>query len=318
MSMVKKTIFALLLIYGSLTIGWFFRARNWCSEKRSAPLMRGAILYLEPLIGCFAFWILDLSNIRILTLPVVGALIVTLTFIPAYILAKKLHLDRKKKGSYILGALFSNGGYLGAPLCFLLLGEEAFALAWLYVIFFGPYFFSVGLSLAAQYGREQRLGIKRIIKEFFTDKVRILPLLGITLGLSFNLAHYPRPAVFAGANGVLVPLAIFLYMFAIGLGLRLGRIKIFFREILSISLIKFVYAPLVGLALGFLLGYQHILNGLPLKVVFIQAIMPTAIWTVIAANLYGLDKDLSNAIWIATTLLLLPLLPLIVYVVKII
>ncbi len=318
MSIISKTVFALLLIYGSLTIGWFFRVRNWCSEKRSDPLMRGAILCLEPLICCFAFWILDLSNLRVLTLPVVGALIVTFTFIPAYILAKNLHLDRKKKGSYILGALFSNGGYLGAPLCFLLLGEEAFALAWLYIIFFGPYFFTVGLSLAARYGQEKRLGAKEILKNFFTDKIRILPLLGIGAGLVLNLAHYPRPAIFAGANGFLVPLAIFLYMFAIGLGLRLGRIKIFFREIASVSLIKFVYAPLIGLGLGFLFGYQHILGGLPLKVVFIQAIMPTAIWSVIAANLYGLDKDLSNVIWITTTLFLLPLIPLIVYVVKII
>ena len=280
--------------------------------------MRGTICCLEPLICCFAFWILDLSNLRILTLPVVGALIVTLTFIPAYILARSLRLDRKRKGSYILGALFSNGGYLGAPLCFLLLGEEAFALAWLYIIFFGPYFFTVGLSLAAQYGQEQRLDAKEILKNFFTDKIRILPLLGIGVGLALNLAHYPRPGIFARANGFLVPLAIFLYMFAIGLGLRLGRIKIFFREIASVSLIKFVYAPLIGIGLGLLFGYQHILGGLPLKVVFIQAIMPTAIWSVIAANLYGLDKDLSNAIWITTTLFLLPLVPLIVYVVKII
>ena len=316
--MLSKAIFALLLIYGSLTIGWFFRVKNWCAEEKSNPLMRGTIRCLEPFICCFAFWILDLSNLKVLTLPLVGALIVTLTFIPAYLSARALHLDRKKEGSYILGALFSNGGYIGAPLCFLLLGEEAFAFAWLYIIFFNPYFFTVGFSVAARYGQEGKFSIRQSLREFLDDKVRILPLSGLGVGLALNLLGYPRPDFFARANGVLVPLAIFLYMFAIGLGLKLGRIKDFLREITFVSLIKFVYVPLVGIGLGFLFGYQHILGGLPLKVVFIQAIMPTAIWSVIAVNLYGLNKELSNAIWIATTLLLLPLLPLIIWIVRII
>ncbi|PIW33583.1 MAG: hypothetical protein COZ37_01150 [bacterium (Candidatus Ratteibacteria) CG_4_10_14_3_um_filter_41_18] len=315
--MINKVIFSLFLIYGSLIIGWLFRIKNWCSEDKSSILMRRAICGLEPLIGCFAFWILDLSDLKILTLPLVGALIVTATFIPALPSARILRLDRKRKGSYVLGALFSNGGYIGAPLCFILLGEEAFALAWLYIIFFAPYFFTVGFSLAARYGQEERISIRHSLKEFFSDRVRIMPLLGIGLGASLNLLRYPRPEFFGVLNKVLVALAIFVYMFAIGLGLRLKKMKGFSREITFISLIKFIYVPLVGIGFGLLFGYHHILGGLPLKVVFIQAIMPAAIWSVIAANLYGLNKNLANSIWIWTTLLLLPLLPLIMWIVKI-
>ena len=318
-SLVSKAIFALLLIYGSLTIGWFSRVKNWCAEDKGRVLMRNTICYLEPLILCFAFWILDLSNLKVLTLPLVGALIVTFTFIPAFASANFLHLERREKGSYVLGSLFSNNGYtLGGLLCFLLLGEKAFALSCLYAIFFAPYFFTFGFSLAAHYGQEKGLSIGQNLKGFFTDRVRILLLFGIGTGLTLNLLGHSRPAFFGRANGILVPLATFIYMFAIGLGLRLGRIKDFFREIGSVSLIKFVYAPLVGIALASFFGYRHILGGLPLKVVFIQAMMPAAIWSVIAANLYGLNKDLSTAIWIATTLLLLPLLPLIIWIVRII
>jgi hypothetical protein len=103
-------------------------------------------------------------------------------------------------------------------------------------------------------------------------------------------------------------------MLAIGLTMNFTAVKKFKLPVLSMSFIKFIWSPVIGILFAYLFNYQNVMEGLPLKIAIIEAFMPTAIASLVLASLFDLDQDLANSCWIFTTLLLIPLLPFILLI----
>ncbi len=68
------------------------------------------------------------------------------------------------------------------------------------------------------------------------------------------------------------------------------------------SAIKFVYTPLIASGLVWLLH----LSELPRRVVLIHAAMPVAISPLMLSALFGLDRKLTSALFLFTTLAAIP------------
>jgi predicted permease len=85
------------------------------------------------------------------------------------------------------------------------------------------------------------------------------------------------------------------------------------RHSLWISLIKFLLNPVISLFLVWVLGYFGMHSTLPLRVAFVESFMPTAILAVVLSKLFRLNEDLANASWILTTILMVPLIPVIIW-----
>ena len=66
--------------------------------------------------------------------------------------------------------------------------------------------------------------------------------------------------------------------------------------------IKFLYTPLIAWAL---LALFHI-HGLPRTIVLLQASTPVAVSPLVLPLLFGLDRKLTNALWLWTTLAAIP------------
>ena len=62
--------------------------------------------------------------------------------------------------------------------------------------------------------------------------------------------------------------------------------------------IKFVYSPLIGITMALILGFSD----LEMKVILVEASMPSAITVLVMAMLFDLDQRLANLCWIYTTL----------------
>jgi len=314
----EKIIFSIIILFGSLFLGILFRGRK--GELYCQSFSKSMIIFLTktatPLIVCLSFWVIDITdNIGILTLPLVGLLLSTLAILPARFLIRFHHLNRPQAGSYITCAMFSNIGYtLGGFLAFVLLGEVAFGLTVLYCLYFKPFYYTVGFHIAEYYGSESRSNITESLKKIFTEGIRLLPLLGLILGAILSFSGIDRPFILGQLNKILIPTSTFGLLFAIGMTLKFSVLKQFKAQLFSMSVLKFIIMPLIALVIAYLMGYDKLMDGLPLKVVFIEAAMPVAIASLVLTNLFNLDKDLSNSCWIFSTLLIILLLPLFVLI----
>jgi predicted permease len=76
---------------------------------------------------------------------------------------------------------------------------------------------------------------------------------------------------------------------------------------------KFVVMPLVALGPGLLVGLNHVADGLPMRVLMVQASMPIAFNALIPPTLFGLNEDLANTAWMLTIGTLVVIVPLQAY-----
>jgi len=136
------------------------------------------------------------------------------------------------------------------------------------------------------------------------------------LGSLLNWSGIQRPEFFRTVVSAFVPLGTIFLLTSIGLALKFRRVSDYLKECISVSIIKFLFVPILASSLAYLLGFGNIENGLPLKVVIILSSMPVAFNALIPPSIYDLDLDLANSCWFFTTSLLVVVLPLLFVVVN--
>ena len=300
-------LFRLVLSFGllaiSLAVGWALHRRSWLTESRAYRIVRWIAKGPSPVVLCLSFWHMNLRSLQPWLLPLAGALIACSTLAPARWIIRRLGLTRPQQGSVLTCALFSNLGYFGALTAFALFGEEGYALCMLYLTFFNPLYYTLGFGIAARCGhpREGHEG------DTMKDELRLYPFLGMFAGVVLSLCSVPRPLVLERLNYLLIPFDTALYLMAIGSQLTLASPRPWLRACWAMSVIKFLYSPAVAWALATLLR----IHGLPRTIILLQASMPVAISPLMLPLLFGLDRRLSNALWLFTTLLAIPWLLLV-------
>ena len=298
------------LFLGSLAVGWWLHRRHLLTEARASRLVRWVVTGLSPVVLCLTFWKMNLRSLEPWFLPFIGLLASASTLLPAGLYAARAGLGRPQTGSFLSCAFFSNLGYFGAFTAFALFGEAGYALCVLYFVFFTPCFYTLGFWLGSHYGVATR---RTGLADAFNDELRLYPFLGMLAGLVLSLSRVPRPLPLEWLNHILIPLDTALYLVTIGSQLSFASPAPWRHSGLAMSAIKFLYTPLVAWVL---LNAFHI-TGLPRSIVLLEASTPVAVSPLVLPLLFGLDRRLSNALWLFTTLaaipwwvlLLLPLLP---------
>lgn len=289
----------LSLFLGSLTLGWWLQHRGRLSEAQASRLVRFLVMVPSPVVLCLLFWQMDLGHWEPWLLPLLGLLISSSTLLPAALFAKQTKLSEPETGSFLTCAFFSNVGYLGAFTAFALFGEPAYGLCVLYMLYFTPAFYTWGFWTAARYGRA---GKPSGLSTAFKEELRLIPFLGMLVGIALNLAHVPRPVPLEWLNHALIPLSTALYLTAIGSQITFESPRPWLRPCLAMSGIKFLYSPLIAWVLVSLFHIQ----GLARIVVLIEASTPVAVSPLVLPLLFGLDRKLANAVWLWTTGLAIP------------
>ena len=317
---MDKVLFSLTVIVTGLGLGWAVRMAVDAGRLRlpaelprlRVALQKAALLYVLPLTYCGAIWNLSLKNVELAAMPFVGASVFLMGGFLALGAAKVLKLDARQTGAFYCCGSFTNIGAVGAMVCHTFLGEAAFALVPAYKLFEEIIYFSFGFPLAKAYAEGGRqaggamAGLKRVAKDPFI----LVALSSMLIGGVLNLSGLQRPGFFPVLNSVLVPAASFMMLFSIGLAMRFTRLGGYLRECAVILAIKFACMPLLATSAAAALGFGSILGGTPLKVVLILSSMPVAFTALIPPSIYDLDIDLANACWLASTLGLIGVLPL--------
>lgn len=293
------------LFLGSLALGWALHRRGMLTEARAYQLVQLVVRITSPVVLCLSFWRMNLRSLEPWLLPFLGLLISSSTLLPALLYAKRARLTNPQTGSFLTCAFFSNVGYLGAFTAFALFGEAGYGLCMLYLVFFTPCFYTLGFWVASRYGHP---ATPTTFSKAYNDDLRLYPFLGMLVGVVLNMARVPRPLPFEWLNHALIPLDTGLYLTAIGSQLTLVSPRPWLRSCVVMSGIKCLYTPLI--AWGLLTLFQ--IHGLPRTIVLLEAATPVAVSPLVLPLLFGLDRKLSNALWLFTTLVAIPWLLLII------
>jgi malate permease and related proteins len=204
------------------------------------------------------------------------------------------------QGSFLLSAMAGNTGYLGYPIVLALVGQKYFAWALFYDLFgsaLGTY--GLGVSVAAYFG-----GHARTLGQWLKQMLKNPPLWGFLVGLwvrNFPLVPPVEQGLKAIAWGI-----VFISLVMIGMRLAQASLKQELAKLLPSLGIKMLLVPLI---LGFGLSRMG-LNGAVLLILVLQMSMPPAISTLLLAEVYQLDRDLTVTALVLGVLLLLFLLPI--------
>ncbi len=275
-------------------------------RRYAAPMMRLTVLGIDAPLFFISFWLLDLDRVfRFLPIPIIATALVLLPLWFSPRIAEKLIAEKKGQGSFILSAAFSNIGTTGgAFICYLLFGLEGLALGYLFLLPYPVLIFTLGFSVAKHHTCDCRLSWRDYLGNILGNLIAIVPLLAIALGLVLNTLGLRPPTDIDGIIDLFVKAGLGIMCLAIGMTLNLKRIFTPAKAIWSLAGIKFIALPAIAI-MAALLAYGS-LTTLPAKIIVIQSAMPPAIYAVITANIFNLDRDLVNALWFSTTLMLIP------------
>ncbi len=297
-----KYIWFYILLYGSLGAGRLFN--RW--KRYASLIMRLTILFIDAPIFIYSFWIFDTKKLFDYALiPVMGAVLVLIPLWLSPVWAKRILPEKKSQGSFILSAAFSNIGTTGGSfICYLLFGLQGLSLGYLFMVPYPFLVFTMGFSIGRKYSSDTCVRLKDYLLNIVTNLFSLVPLLSITAGIILNISGIGPPEILIPLSDIWIKAGLGLMCFAIGTTLELGKITSFIKPIISLSIVKFIIIPCIATTAVFL--FYGSLSPLAAKIIIIQSFMPAAIYSVITANLFGLDRDLANSLWIYSTLLLIP------------
>ncbi len=210
-------------------------------------------------------------------------------------------LSRPTQGSFLLSSMLGNTGYIGYPVALALVGQQYFAWALFYDLLGStPGAYGLGVAIAARFGGETRPQRWQAIQAMVKNPA----LWSFGIGLTCRDRPLPAPleqSLRGFAWGV-VALSLVL------IGMRLSQLSTFKRikpALYSLS-IKMLLVPL---ALGFALWMLGV-NGLVYRAILLQMAMPPAFATLVIAEAYELDQELTVTTLVAGCLGLVVMLPL--------
>ncbi len=295
----------LLSIYIPL-IGWTLI--GWLLGRflpKSAPFYLGKFLFWVGVpIGIVAFLRHTQLSTSLWIAPVVAWLAILLGLGCAWWVMRSHAVARnwneRTKGSFLLASMVGNTGYIGFPVSLALVGSQHFAWTLFYDLLGStPAAYGLGVVLASRFGRADSQSPWQILQTILNNPV----LWAFGIGLLGRDLPLPVP-VEAGLHGFawgVISLSLIL------VGMRLSQLSSF-RHIKPAVIGIGIKMLLVPLVLGIVLHLAGI-TGLIHRALLLQMAMPPAFATLVIAEAYELDQELSVAALVTGSLGLLILLP---------
>ena len=326
--MVKQLVYSFLIIFTSLTVGYLVQLLvkksllnlHFSLKKVRKFLQKLSILFFISITYIGVYWTMDFHQIKLLLFPALGIFNLILGGTIAILIAGRIHLDNKDTGSFFCCGFFSNLVNIGGLTCFLFLGEAGYRLVPLYTLFIKIAYYAIGFSIAKYYSMKNKQQNRNAfdLRVLLKGPFILVGLASLIIGLGLNASGLVRPAIYTTIISLFIPTSTILLLISIGLSIRFNKIRQYLKESILIAGVKFLIVPAVMVSIGFLLGYHHINNGLPLKVILILSSAPVAFHSLIPPSQYGLNLDLANSCWIFTTFGLIFTIPILLFLINLI
>jgi predicted permease len=177
-----------------------------------------------------------------------------------------------------------------------------FAMSNIYLLLSVPAFYLFYLPFLKV--RELRLKYRNAaLKLDFLLDFRMLVIPAAIAAIIFNITNVKFPAFITRFYiiDILVCVASALSFFAIGLRIKLSRLKNYISLYFLIAAVKFILTPAVALLIiaTLTLAGQN-LNDMVRKVIIVLSATPSAVLMVTMSNVFDLDGPLASALWVVT------------------
>ena len=261
------------------------------------------VCWLAVLLGAGLAWLWIRANLVLVGSNYVQGDRLSATILTFLIRFTASHqLSRKPtQGSFLLSTMVGNTGYLGYPVTLALVGPQFFGWAVLYDTLGSTLAaYGLGVVLAAYFGMK----VEGHRRELLQALIQNPALWSFWLGLAGRNILLPDfvEQILRGCGWSVIALSLLL------LGMRLSQLTSW-RSIQQAS----VSLMLKMLAVPFFVGYGLRflgVTGVPLLVLVLQSAMPPAFATLVIAEAYDLDRDLSVTTLAIGSVLILLTLPL--------
>ena len=293
-------MFAVLI--GGLVSGYLASSRFGLPERFAKKIMTIVLVCFNWLIALLVIWQMQLSR-QLIWLPIIGfVLMLTITAISTAVFSF-LKLSQRSRLTLILAGALSNLGYTGgAFICYALFGTRGLALANIYPILWLPAVYLVFFPLLKIYELRSNNCNAKFKLAHILD-LRFLAIPAVIIAIVLNLTNVKSPAFIAQFRiiDILVYTASSLAFFAIGLRVKLSRLKNYINLYFLLAVVKFILTPAAAVLIIWMLALTgRDLTDLVRKVVIVLSVTPSAVLMVTMSNVFDLDGPLASALWVVT------------------
>lgn len=283
-----------------LAAGYLLKTHHVISRQHCNWLIRFNVIFMVTLMTLLSFWILPLSP-QLLWLPLMGVLITAIPgFLGAVFFARQF-ADELDKGAYVVSSMLSNIGTVGGLSAFILYGEEGFAYVQLIAAPQNILMVAAAFPLAQYYyaryeasARKAELNLS--FRQMFLTWNQI-GILGMMAGIALQMAGIQRPPAVGVLFHNLVHILAWVSLLPVGYLIDFGKAGQYYKRVTSMLWLRFMIVPAI-----FYLGSKLVLTDqVVLGSLLLVAAAPAAINSVITAQLYRLNVDLTIAGFLLTT-----------------
>lgn len=290
--MIELLFNKLMPIVILIIIGYYWK-------KKELPFDKDMISSLIMNLGTPALLIAsinnkDLTSENIITILIYGTIIIVICTI---LTIAYLKLENKPIRPFLQSFIFPNTGGLGIPIVYVLLGQTAFVYAITFSVLINIYHFTIGLWLS-----NSSLNLKKALQT---------PVLyALVLALAFKGTNTQVPFIIEDVckmlGGIVIPLLLIAFGSSL-VGIKIGQN------------IKAVRMGIVRVVLGFLVVYTIFYFGnfepVLIYTLLIQYSMPIATTSYLFALRFNGPSDEIAVMTASSTIAILFLLPIIIYVI---
>lgn len=288
-----------------LAVGYVLRGKQWLGAEFCNKMIRFNVIVVYTLLSLLSFWELPLT-FKLFWLPVFGLLLSVIPGAISYFFVARRYTNLLDRGSYITSTVASNIGTLGGVCAFILYGELGFAYTQMVsipqTVTLFLFCFPVGQYYHAQYHNKNDGAIKTKLtfREMFLTWNQ-LPLVAICVGVFLHFSGIERPVILGTAFEWLVHVGAWTALLPVGFLINFSAARQYYLRLWDALLTRFIITPIIIFLLASYLFQDYQL----LATVLVLSLTPTAVNSVVTAQLFQLNVDLSMASFIMTTALYL-------------
>ena len=294
------------LFYGFIIAGYLIARLSGKGQIINKHLNSLLINVLVPIIVFYA--LLTSTPTSLVEIPIFIAITVVIHLLgPAlmYLRLRGRDINNQTKGSLLIGSTFTNALFVPLPLALMFLGPTAVPFVIMFSLTQMILFVSLGSVMGATFGGKEA-GWQKIAKDALTfppflAAILSLILLGLNIGLQVDVAmllSYDSP----------LTTSLALVSVGLGVGVRFSLADV--RTALNVVAIRQLIVPLLVLPIIIF----STLSQVPIQVLILESLMPSAILTVVYASGFDLDVEIASTIVTVGHLLLLPLIPILSFI----
>jgi len=297
------TLLSIIFVYVFIVLGYMAK-RIFKEEMSTKTLTLMSVYFLQPFVTIWGFSTAKLHAEHIYV-PLLYLAIILAILIPTIVIGKMLFADPKERAIFSIAGFVGNTGNIGIPLGIALFGQESVIYTTLINIANVFVVYIIGVYIYSRGSFSIKDSLFNIVKIPIIPASVVAILINIyDIPLSTQIQEFFKMGAYAG---------IVLQLFLLGTFLQGIRIKELHPKLMLGTLSqKFIIVPL---ATAFILSFTD-LSLFVQGIVFMEMMVPLAVANINFASLYDCKpKDVTSLI-LLSTLIFIPLLFGLSYVVN--